>query len=165
MQVSCHNHCSAIAFSLLQTHFNLFHFFFAFCSCFYHVSGERIRQLGLSRSNLTIKMATEFLKSVAYINTRSIIFNVGSVDIIRGASVADMKRNYIEMIGVCRNRNVHPIITTLAPIGNVNFSNHIQRKIVEMNNFLIEHFGSNVIDLWSLMVNSTGRMKSEFFKR
>lgn len=111
-------------------------------------------------------MATDFLRSVAFINTRSIIINVGSVDIIRGASVSDMKRNYIEMIDVCRNRNVHPIITTLTPIiVNGNFSNHLQRKIVEMNNFLIEHFGSNVIDLWSLAVNSTGRIKCEFFKR
>lgn len=126
---------------------------------------DRSRQLGLSRSNLTIKMAAEFLKSVAYINTHSIIFNVGSVDIIRGAEVADMKRNYIEMIKVCRNRNVQPIITTLLPLTNLNLSNAAQRKVIEMNNFLIEHFGSNVIDLWSLMVNPTGQLKTEYFKR
>lgn len=110
-------------------------------------------------------MATEFLKSIAYINTKSIIFNVGSVDVIRDAEMNDMKRDYIEMIKVCRNRNVQPIITTLAPLGKASLPSHMHRKIVEMNNFLFERFDAKVIDLWAPMISSTGQRKYKLFER
>lgn len=129
---------------------------------------ESPRQCGLTKSGLSIRCAINLLQSIAYIKTPSITINVGSIDIMHGRDLVDMRLDYEELVNVCVTRNIQPIITTLAPLANTSHyhSRDMRDKLILFNNYLRDHYYSKypVINIWSQMVTPRGRTIFELFE-
>lgn len=129
---------------------------------------ETPRQCGLTKSGLSIRGAINLLQSIAYIKTPSITINVGSIDIMHGRDLVDMRLDYEELINVCVARNIQPIITTLAPLANTSHyhSRDMRDKLILFNNYLRDHFYPKylVINIWSQLVTPRGRTLFQYFE-
>lgn len=103
---------------------------------------------------MTIASATEWIQSVAYIPTESIVINVGTHDILKKKDLNVMINEYEYLLKSCLERNVYPIVTTLAPATME--GTEFQMKIIKFNNKLIERFTPYfpIIDIWSCLVKS-----------
>lgn len=76
---------------------------------------QEVLYCGLCKSGLTIKDATEsILKSKK--DDRTIIVYLGSVDIIQGRNLTDLKKDFNDFIQACRVKHFYPTLCTLAPI-------------------------------------------------
>lgn len=117
-----------------------------------------IRQCGLCRSGLSIRSAINLIQSVAFIKTSSIILNVGSIDILHGHDLVDMLADYNELIRACEERNITPIITTIAPLANNNHTPESREKLRSFNSYLYDRFFPKyrIIDIRSQMVSPSG---------
>lgn len=94
-----------------------------------------------------------------------VIINVGSIDILHGHDLVDMRFDYKELINVCNKRNIKAVITTLPPLANRNHSPDEVDKLRAFNQFLYSTFAKDhyVIDIRSCMVNRNGRTNFDFY--
>lgn len=92
-------------------------------------------------------------------NTK-IILNVGSIDILHGNDVIDMRHSYLELVKACNRRSIELTITTLAPLANTMHAPDIRRKVLSFNSFLMSEFSKNhkVIDIYPCMVSDRGQI-------
>lgn len=129
---------------------------------------ELPHQSGLCKSGLSIRGAISMLQSIAYIKTPSIIINVGSIDIMHGRDLVEMRLDYKELVDLCVKRNIRPIITTLAPLANTSHYHlrDMREKLILFNNHLLDHYyhKHHVINLWSRMTTPRGRTIFEYFE-
>lgn len=83
------------------------------------------------------------------------IINLGTIDILQGLDIMCMKYQFDMLLDACRERNIIPIITTLAPLASDDVKREQVQKLGLFNHFLITRFKKEycVIDLHSKMVN------------
>ena len=88
-----------------------------------------------------------------------VIINLGSVDILHGHDLVDMRHDFEELLRVCEARGLQPIITTLAPLANGNHSPDARDKLIAFNRYLIDRFSQlyQVIDVYPRFVNQRGQ--------
>lgn len=100
-----------------------------------------------------IRDAVYRLKNLPNAENRKFILNVGSVDLLHGAELVDMYRDYKELVSVCEARNIPIIITTLPPLGNKSYIPDIVKNVRKFNEFLIKNFSQRhqVIDIQPCM--------------
>lgn len=114
---------------------------------------------------LDIKGATDLLKNIEidHLNVPTVLINVGSIDILKGIELVEMCMKYEKLISVCQQRNIRPIITTLAPLAHVDSMN--QLKLMQFNNFLLDQYFLQylIIDIWSKMVTPCGYIKFDYY--
>lgn len=87
---------------------------------------------------------------------RSVILNIGSVDIMQGRQLIQIEHEFRELILTMQNKGINPILTTLAPLANYSHKNDVKRLLERFNEF-IKREGKKrnlvVIDIWKCLVN------------
>lgn len=110
-------------------------------------------------SGQTIQEITQkVLHDPKILSTNEVIVNLGSIDILLGRDLYDIKSDYKRLIQAIKKRNVLPVITTLPPIQHTNnkFKKIIYQTVLLFNQFLFDYFHKDfcVIDLWSCLLNN-----------
>lgn len=103
-------------------------------------------------SGQTIKSAAKRLR---YCSNIKIILNVGSVDLLHGRDFVDMRGDFMQLMQICKERNIQVIITTLAPLANKLDAEDLRPKYDAFNKFLIQTYSRShkVIDIKKCMVD------------
>lgn len=80
--------------------------------------------------------------------------------------MATMQKDYAQLVNVCVDRGIQPIITTIVPLTNARHSWQLQTKLIAFNNFLMETYCMTlgVFDLWSQFVTPQGRVRREYLE-
>lgn len=109
-------------------------------------------------SGQSIRDAAERIRKATYFDKYSVIINIGSVDILHGHDLVDMRYDYEYLIEQCVARNLKVTITTLAPIANCTHNDETRQKLICFNNYLMDKYSKlyMVIDLFSIMVSPRG---------
>ncbi|CAD7093050.1 unnamed protein product [Hermetia illucens] len=123
--------------------------------------GHRILQSGLCVSGQTIASAAERVRTFRNLS-KYIIVNIGSVDILHGRDLMDMKHDFLELMKAFRLRNIFPIVTTLAPLANNYHRPCLKQNLEHFNEFLRHNW--QALDLWSIMVNRNGQTLYECYQ-
>lgn len=89
--------------------------------------------------------------------SKHVILNVGSIDLLHGHDLIDMKNDFLDLYIELESRGIEPVVTTLAPLANMCFSKDIQMKWQGFNFFLINNF-PNVLDIASCFLSNTQRV-------
>lgn len=108
---------------------------------------------GLCVSGQTIKSAAKRLRNCSNIK---IILNIGSVDLLHGRDFVDMRNDFVQLMQICKERNIQVIITTLAPLANKLNAEDLRPKYEAFNRFLLQNYSRShkVIDIKKCMVDS-----------
>ena len=100
---------------------------------------------GLCKSGQTIQAATERVKSMEEKSGHIIVY-LGSIDIIKGRNMGDIRVDFDKFIEACRAKKLTPILCTLAPLPSHQLGN---RK------WTLNEFNQNIFRVaiyWSLTV-------------
>lgn len=132
------------------------------------ITGRRKLQSGLCISGQRIRDATERLKEHPNTRNMKIIVNLGTVDILNGRGFYNMCNDYKDLVETCDRRSIEIIITTLAPIIDIDEDDF--RKWREFNRFLIHEFSEEyeVIAIARCMMTYpfyTGTINMENYQR
>lgn len=116
----------------------------------------QIRHCGLSVSGQTIEAAANRLRNF---NNIKIILNIGSVDLLHGRDVIEMRRDFDRLIRICNERRIQVVITTLAPLANTFHLEVLQEKWSAFNEYLLKTYSRshNVIDIRGCMMDAKGQ--------
>ena len=123
---------------------------------YHHTQRSRIRHCGYCFSGLRISQATEIIREWKESLMR-VIINVGSVDIAEGRQLIEMINDLTILLKTCKERKIHPVLTTLAPLPNHLLSN--KKSIHEGFNHYLRRIvlkSHSVIDLHRVMVTNEG---------
>lgn len=117
-------------------------------------------------SGLTIERAADLIKNTQDFKASKLIINIGSVDILHGTALIDMCYHLKRLVTVCKERGIEPILTTLAPLANINHSTEMRDKLLLYNNFICDKFINKclIIDIWSAMISPTSSTLFELFE-
>lgn len=121
------------------------------------VGKRNISKSGFCISGQTIKDAAKLIENSTSMVDDTIIINIGSVDLLHGHDLIDMKHDFIRLLNAFKARQIIPVITTLAPLANIS---HIprQRKTWQLfNNFLQKHYAYNLINIETCFVTQKGQ--------
>lgn len=140
---------------------NIINLSFFLCS-----KDDGVVQRGLCMSGLTIERAVDLIKNMPVFKASKLIINIGSVDILHGTPLIDMCYHFKHLVAVCKKRAIEPILTTLAPLANINHSTEIRDKLLSYNNFICDNFINKclIIDIWSAMISPTSSTLFELFE-
>lgn len=124
-----------------------------------------LRQSGGCVSGLKIADATRFVMSLAPGTVKRVIINVGSVDVAEGRPLIRMMSDYNELIHVCVDKSITPILTTLTPMPNY-LHNDKKNTLVGFNSFIRTRFANlfAIIDLYKGMTYSNGRVNWNLYQ-
>ncbi|XP_061388098.1 maternal effect protein oskar [Musca vetustissima] len=119
---------------------------------------QKVLQSGLCVSGQTISAA---IKRVLNLNDngRSIIVNIGSVNIMQGRQLIQIQHEYRELLTIMLKKGIRPILTTLAPLANYTHDGEMKRTLERFNQFVKREGERNnliVIDIWKCLVNEKG---------
>lgn len=105
-------------------------------------------------------------KRVSYCNfdvTKKIIINIGSVDLLHGADIIDMKFDFEYLYKLCQAQGIETVITTLAPLANVGHMPEIRHKWTLFNMYLLKHY-DEVVDITQCFVSKIGHTLFDCFQ-
>ncbi|XP_073830380.1 oskar [Musca autumnalis] len=127
---------------------------------------EKILQSGLCVSGQTIGAA---IKRVVKLNDngRSIIVNIGSVNIMQGRQLIQIEHDYRQLITIMLKKGIQPILTTLAPLANYTHNVEVKRTLERFNQFIKREGQRNnliVIDIWKCLVNDKGAVRFDCYQ-
>ncbi|XP_013106491.2 maternal effect protein oskar [Stomoxys calcitrans] len=121
---------------------------------------QRILQSGLCVSGQTINAAIKRINALND-NGRSIIVNIGSVNIMQRRQLVQIEHDFRELIKAMLKKGINPILTTLAPLANYNHENDVKNNLERFNEF-IKREGEKrnlvVIDIWKCLANEKGHI-------
>lgn len=123
------------------------------------------RQSGGCASGLKIADATRFVMNLEPGRVKRAIINVGSVDIAEGRPLVRMIKEYCELVQICVDKSIAPILTTLAPLPNC-LHNEKKRILSGFNDFIRTYLTNffPVIDLYKGMTYSDGRVNWNLYQ-
>lgn len=104
------------------------------------VEKSMIRKSGLCVSGQTIKDAVKRLSHCTSITTKKVIINIGSVDLLHGADIIDMKFDFNRLYTLCRTQGLETVITTLAPLANIGHLPEVRHKWNVFNKYLLNNY-------------------------
>lgn len=116
-------------------------------------------------AGLTIAGATKLVQSSPEFRIDRLLINVGSTDILSGASLSQMCSDMNDLMLACKMRQVVPILTTLAPLASAAHSPEMQEKLMAFNSYISDTFMRRtiVIDIWALMNSAFGQTLFQFY--
>lgn len=128
---------------------------------------QRILQSGLCVSGQTVGASIKRVRDLSD-NRRSIIVNIGSVDIMQGRQLIQIEHDFRELLLTMLKKGIRPILTTLAPLANYSHNHDIKRVLGRFNDF-IKREGKQrnliVIDIWKCLVNEKGHILFDCFQK
>ncbi|XP_011211954.1 maternal effect protein oskar [Bactrocera dorsalis] len=125
---------------------------------------DKILQSGLCVSGQTICGAIKRVRQLED-QCKSIIVNIGSVDIMKGRPLVQIEHDFRELINLMFKKGFTPILTTLAPLANFAHDEITKTKLERFNNF-IKKEGEFllVMDIWACLVNERGHILFDCFQ-
>ncbi|XP_011188082.1 maternal effect protein oskar [Zeugodacus cucurbitae] len=125
---------------------------------------DKVLQSGLCVSGQTICGAIRRVRQLED-QCKSVIVNIGSVDIMKGRSLVQIEHDFRELINLMFKKGFTPILTTLAPLANFAHDEHTKNKLERFNSFIKkEGKFSLVMDIWSCLVNERGHILFDCFQ-
>lgn len=97
-----------------------------------------------------------------------IIVNIGSVDIMQYHKLIQIEYEFRKLIDMMLNKNITPILTTLAPLGNYMHYAEIPGILNRFNEFIINEGKKHnlvVIDIWRCLVNENYQIIYDCYQR
>ncbi|XP_075146702.1 oskar [Haematobia irritans] len=127
---------------------------------------ERILQSGLCVSGQTINAAIKRINALTD-SDRSIIVNIGSVNIMQRRQLIQIEHEFRELINTMLKKGIKPILTTLAPLGNYSHEVDVKCNLERFNEF-IKREGERkklvVIDIWKCLANEKGNVRFDCYQ-
>lgn len=125
------------------------------------------RNTDLCVPGLTILAAIKLVEQAHHLERKTLVINIGSIDILNGEKLADMCWHFKRLIVACEKKRIRPVISTLAPLVNLEGSSELSQILHLFNNHLLDTYFANVklIDIWSQMVLPSGGPLSGLFDR
>lgn len=120
-------------------------------------------QCGMTKNGMTIKMAQKMVKQEIE-SGKIIIVNIGSSDILNDRQLIELMEDMIHFLLTCKQKEVIPILTTLAPLPTFALGNR-RDTLLNFNKFIaVNPFGYPVIDLYELFLNPHGKIDLHAFQ-
>nr|XP_036229714.1 maternal effect protein oskar isoform X6 [Bactrocera oleae] len=125
---------------------------------------DKVLQSGLCVSGQTICGAIRRVRQLED-QCKSVIVNIGSVDIMKGRPLVQIEHDFRELINLMFKKGFTPILTTLAPLANFAHDEITKTKLERFNNF-IKKEGEFllVMDIWACLVNERGHILFDCFQ-
>lgn len=102
------------------------------------------------------------------VSGRSVIVNIGSVNILQCRQLIQIEHEYRELIMTMLKKGIKPILTTLAPLANYSHNNEVKTTLERYNEF-IKREGKRmdlvVIDIWQCLVNAKGHVLFDCYQK
>lgn len=135
-------------------------FFMSVCSYEFGLNFERnnygVLSVGNNISGMTLREASRMVMTTHYLSKRLIV-NIGSVDLMNGRDIMDMKFDFLGLMAAFEYRGIEPIITTLAPLANYCHMEDVRNNLLKFNHYLMSHkYRWNVVDIHSTFVSNNG---------
>ncbi|XP_049538468.1 maternal effect protein oskar [Anopheles darlingi] len=124
--------------------------------------GHSIAMSGLCISGLTLAEAAKRVERAPYIASQ-VLVNVGTVDLLHGRQMIDLLHDFDMLMARFRDRNVEPLVTTLAPIANAGGCSPMQYRLRKFNEY-IRIKCRNYIDLGRYFQNDDGSVRFECYQ-
>lgn len=124
--------------------------------------GHSIDMSGLCISGLTLSEAAKRVEVAPFIADH-VIVNVGTVDLLHGRAMIDVIHDFNQLVARFRERNVEPIMTTLAPIANSGGRTPMAERLLKMNEYICRTC-PRTIDLWKHFVHANGTVRFECYQ-
>ncbi|KAI9579750.1 maternal effect protein oskar [Glossina fuscipes] len=117
---------------------------------------QKVLQSGLCVSGQTVSGAIKRLNRLNNFTDKSIIINIGSVDIMQGRNLIQIEHDLRELVVIMLKKKIKPILTTIAPLANYAHNNEVKMTLMRLNDY-IKRLGRArqlmVIDIWKCLVN------------
>ncbi|XP_035894367.1 maternal effect protein oskar [Anopheles stephensi] len=124
--------------------------------------GHTIDMSGLCISGLTLSEAAKRVEVAPFIADH-VLVNVGTVDLLHGRAMIDLIHDFDQLVARFRERNVEPIMTTLAPIANSGGRTPMAERLLKMNEYICRTC-PRTIDLWKHFVHANGTVRFECYQ-
>ncbi|XP_053964128.1 maternal effect protein oskar [Anastrepha ludens] len=125
---------------------------------------DKVLQSGLCVSGQTIVGAIRRIKQLEN-QCKSIIVNIGSVDIMKGRPLVQIEHDFRELVNLLFKKGFTPILTTLAPLANFAHDKQVKFKLERFNQFIKKEAKFLVVmDIWACLVNERGYILFDCFQ-
>ncbi|XP_035777443.1 maternal effect protein oskar-like [Anopheles albimanus] len=124
--------------------------------------GHSIAMSGLCISGLTLAEAAKRVEVAPFIAPQ-VLVNVGTVDLLHGRQMIDLIHDFDTLMARFRERNVEPLVTTLAPIANAGGWSPMQDRLRKFNEY-IRFSCPNYLDLGRYFQNDDGSVRFECYQ-
>uniref|UniRef100_A0A182MQQ1 OSK domain-containing protein n=1 Tax=Anopheles culicifacies TaxID=139723 RepID=A0A182MQQ1_9DIPT len=124
--------------------------------------GHQIDMSGLCISGLTLAEAAKRVEMAPFIADH-VLVNVGTVDLLHGREMIDLIHDFNQLVARFRERNVEPIMTTLAPIANSGGRTPMADRLLKLNEYICRTC-PRTIDLWKNFVHANGTVRFECYQ-
>uniref|UniRef100_A0A182VS14 OSK domain-containing protein n=1 Tax=Anopheles minimus TaxID=112268 RepID=A0A182VS14_9DIPT len=124
--------------------------------------GHQIDMSGLCISGLTLSEAAKRVEVAPFIADH-VLVNVGTVDLLHGREMIDLIHDFDQLVARFRERNVEPIMTTLAPIANSGGRTPMAERLLKLNEYMCRTC-PRTIDLWKNFVHANGTVRFECYQ-
>lgn len=124
--------------------------------------GHSIDMSGLCISGLTLSEAAKRVEVAPFI-AEHVLVNVGTVDLLHGRAMIDVIHDFNQLVARFRERNVEPIMTTLAPIANSGGRTPMAERLLKLNEYICRTC-PRTIDLWKHFVHANGTVRFECYQ-
>lgn len=92
--------------------------------------------------------------------TKNVILNIGTFDLLNGRTTVNILADIVRLLNALKNKNLKPILTTLAPLPEV--ASDIEERRQSFNKFVRENF--NFIDIESCFLSNEKRVLLECYQ-
>ncbi|XP_067642898.1 maternal effect protein oskar [Eurosta solidaginis] len=125
---------------------------------------DKVLQSGLCVSGQTIGAAIKRIRLLED-QCKSIIVNIGSVDIMKGRPLVQIQHDFRELLNLMFKKGYTPILTTLAPLANYAHDKQAKYKLYRFNEFIKKEGRFLIVmDIWSCLVNERGQILFDCFQ-
>lgn len=119
----------------------------------------RPRRCGLCASGQTVQAAIDYLlRRDTVVRKKKVIINLGTMDIVEGHSLINLKYDFEKLVHACEVKGLEPIITTLAPLLCGSKAAERNQVLRAFNQHLYDRFHKeyDIVDIWCRMADSKG---------
>jgi hypothetical protein len=126
---------------------------------------DGILQSGFCVSGLTISGAKSMIEAAVVDDRyRTALIYLGSIDIISNKFLIDMMQNLSELICMCLNKGIRPILSTIAPMPKLKKNDERLKVLEGFNTYIRENkFGLAILDINAAM-NDREAIKENYYQ-
>uniref|UniRef100_A0A1A9WH07 OSK domain-containing protein n=1 Tax=Glossina brevipalpis TaxID=37001 RepID=A0A1A9WH07_9MUSC len=128
---------------------------------------EKVLQSGLCVSGQTVSGAIKRLNQLNDFMNKSVIINIGSVDVMQGRHLIQIEHDFRELVVIMLKKKIKPILTTVAPLANYAHNTEVKMTLMRLNDY-IKRLGRArqlmVIDIWKCLVNGKNHTLFDCFQ-
>jgi hypothetical protein len=122
-----------------------------------------LRQSGFCVSGLTVRKASELVRKMDAEVYKTLLVNIGSVDIAEGRNLRQLLQDMIEFVRICKGKKIKVVLTTVPKLANGIKS----ENLIKFNDYLRSFTASEfpVIDLNLCLCNDDGTLDPDLYQQ